>query len=259
MNQYLSDKFRVISLLSAILVLYIHSGFHDNEIQGMPINHITQNVISGSLGSMAVPVFYILSGFLFFLKVPSGMLSIFQKMRKRIHTILIPYLIGCTFCLLFFIATATLPGVSRFMNGEFSLLSLPLPELLWTTFVGEGHPLAFQLWFLQDLIVIVAFAPLLYIALTRMKWAFAILAFVASIATSPTTSIATSLFWSSLGGLIALSPSRDKIINLEISKSRNLEISKSRNLEISKSIKSSQHFNNIMLNIRHHATLGERC
>ena len=97
MNQYLSDKFRVISLLSAILVLYIHSGFHDNEIQGMPINHITQNVISGSLGSMAVPVFYILSGFLFFLKVPSGMLSIFQKMRKRIHTILIPYLIGCTF------------------------------------------------------------------------------------------------------------------------------------------------------------------
>lgn len=37
MTQYLSDKFKVLSLISIILVLYIHSGFHDypNEIQGM--------------------------------------------------------------------------------------------------------------------------------------------------------------------------------------------------------------------------------
>ena len=52
MTQYLSDKFKVLSLISIILVLYIHSGFHDypNEIQGMIFNANLQNFISGMIG-----------------------------------------------------------------------------------------------------------------------------------------------------------------------------------------------------------------
>ena len=217
MNLYLSDKFRILSLLSAILVLYIHSGFHDNEILGMPVNHATQNVISGWLGSLAVPLFFMLSGFLFFLKMPYGMKSILQKMRKRVRTVLIPYLIGCSFCALFFIATAALPFTSRFMNGELSFLSLPLPDLIWKTFIHP--PLAFQLWFLQHLIAIVALAPLLYVALTKMGWAFAILSFAASTVDPTTHNIMASFFWFSIGGLTALSPSRDKIISRQFDNS----------------------------------------
>lgn len=57
MTQYLSDKFKVLSLISIILVLYIHSGFHDypNEIQGMVFNTNLQNFISGMIGRCAVP------------------------------------------------------------------------------------------------------------------------------------------------------------------------------------------------------------
>lgn len=35
MTQYLSDKLRVLSLISIIFVLYIHSRFQPNEIMGM--------------------------------------------------------------------------------------------------------------------------------------------------------------------------------------------------------------------------------
>lgn len=65
MTQYLSDKFKVLSLISIILVLYIHSGFHDypNEIQGMVFNANLQSFISGMIGRCAVPLFYAISGY----------------------------------------------------------------------------------------------------------------------------------------------------------------------------------------------------
>ena len=65
---YLSDKIKVLSFAAIILVLYIHSGFHDypHEILGMEFNHALQSVISGKLGRCAVPLFFMISGSLFF-------------------------------------------------------------------------------------------------------------------------------------------------------------------------------------------------
>ena len=62
MNQILSDKIKVMSMVCIILVLYIHTGFHDypHEILGMPFNHYLQNAISGMLGRTAVPIFYMI-------------------------------------------------------------------------------------------------------------------------------------------------------------------------------------------------------
>ena len=52
MTKFLSDKIKVLSFISIILVLYIHSGFHNypNEIQGMVFNSNLQNFISGMIG-----------------------------------------------------------------------------------------------------------------------------------------------------------------------------------------------------------------
>ena len=50
MQQYLSDKLRVISLVSMALVLYIHAGFHADEIAGMTALDYLQHFLSGLLG-----------------------------------------------------------------------------------------------------------------------------------------------------------------------------------------------------------------
>ncbi len=69
MTKYLSQKIKILSFISIILVLYIHSGFHDypNEIQGMAFNFRLQEFISGMIGRCAVPLFYAISGYLFFI------------------------------------------------------------------------------------------------------------------------------------------------------------------------------------------------
>lgn len=202
MTQYLSDKLRVLSLISIIFVLYIHSGFHADEIEGMVVNDRVQEFVSGMMGRCAVPLFYVISGYLFFLKVPEGMKSIYGKMRKRVRTLVVPYIIGCLFFVGFGVLMAVLPGVSKYMNSSvMPLFSKPIGEILRSIFydAGNGTPCAFQLWFLRDLILIVATSPLWYIYLRYLKLAFVAVLFILTYLDVPHVPF-YPLSWFVLGG-----------------------------------------------------------
>lgn len=170
-DRYLSDKIKLLSLFSMFLVLYIHSGFHNypHEILGMKFNNVLQSCISEKIGRCAVPIFYMISGFLFFQNTENGISSIFIKMKKRIRTLIIPYIIGCLFFPLFFIILIFIPGSDKFMNGGNDILSLfeqPFYEIISSIFYKKPDgtsPLAFQLWFLRDLIIIVLISPVIYL------------------------------------------------------------------------------------------------
>lgn len=176
-NQYLSDKLRILSFFSIILVLYIHSGFHDypHEIQGMTFNFKLQEFISGMMGRCAVPLFFAISGYLFFQGIDKddahAYAKLWMKIRKRIRTLLIPYLIACLFPAIFYLILEYIPGVDGFMNtkGFSENFEKPLLELCYYLFwdAGNGSPYAFHLWFLRDLILIVVLSPLLYM---MNKW-----------------------------------------------------------------------------------------
>lgn len=174
MSLYVSDKIKVFSVVSTMLVLYIHSGFHDYEVRGMLTVEITQKIISQIIGKLAVPLFFTISGFLFFNSFPKGIFSVFEKMQKRVHTLLIPYLFACIFCVVLSFMVASIPWTSKFMNANI----LPLFKEKWHTIFlytfynyGEGNgPVAFQLWFLRDLIITVLFSPILYFMIKYLKW-----------------------------------------------------------------------------------------
>lgn len=173
MTQYLSDKIKVMSLLCIILVLYIHSGFHDypNEIQGMAFNATLQKAISGMIARCAVPMFFAISGYLFFRNIENWN-ELWGKMRKRCKTLVVPYLIACLFPALFALGMEALPWTKAFMNGGAfpDNLSKPWYSLICMLYVdaGNGSPYAFHLWFLRDLIVIVALSPVLLFAKRRI-------------------------------------------------------------------------------------------
>lgn len=204
MTQYLSDKLRVLSLISIIFVLYIHSRFQPNEIMGMVYYDKIQLFTSEMIGRCAVPLFYLISGYLFFMKVPDGVKSIGRKIRKRIKSLLIPYFIGCVFFVIFYSFVALLPWTSNFINSSSSIMPLfqkPYSIILISIFYdgGTGYPCAFQLWFLRDLIIIVATSPLWYLCLKRMKWAFVVVTFGLTYLQIPHAPF-YALFWFVLGG-----------------------------------------------------------
>lgn len=204
MTQYLSDKLRVLSLISIIFVLYIHSRFQPNEIMGMAYYDKIRLFTSEMIGRCAVPLFYLISGYLFFMKVPDGVKSIGRKIRKRIKSLLIPYFIGCVFFVIFYSFIALLPWTSNLINSSSSIMPLfqkPYSIILISIFYdgGTGYPCAFQLWFLRDLILIVATSPLWYLCLKHLKWGFVAVVFVLTYFDVPHVPF-YSLFWFVLGG-----------------------------------------------------------
>lgn len=203
MNQYLSDKIKVLSVLSIILVLYIHSGFHADELKGIDLSLNTQLFISGMLGRCAVPLFFMISGYLFFLHAPD-VNSIFVKMKKRINTLLVPYIISSIFFVLFFIFLDLVPNVDKFTNSSLKTIFLDdekwylvIQRMFWG--VNGSSPIAFQLWFLRDLIIIVTLSPILFYLFKYLKWTWLPVVFALTFFFN----IAISIFWFCLGGYLA--------------------------------------------------------
>ena len=64
---------------------------------------------------------------------------------------------------------------------------------------GDGSPCAFQLWFLRDLILIVATSPIWYLLLRYLKWLLVVISFCFTYLHIPFVPF-YALFWFLLGG-----------------------------------------------------------
>lgn len=205
MTQYLSDKIRIISFVAIILVLYIHSGFHDypHEILGMEFNHFLQSAISEQIGRCAVPLFFMISGYLFFLNVTS-LRDILGKMNKRVNSLLIPYLIAAIFFPAFLLLIEQIPFAAKFANGDSILIEFKksIFDVLRDIFIGRdggSSPWAFHLWYLRDLIVIVVCSPILYFLRKHLRIEYVCLIFfVLSYVKIPVVQF-SSFFWFTAG------------------------------------------------------------
>lgn len=166
-SNYNSQKISVLNLTLIFLVLVIHSYYL--EAADFPIAMALQKFTGNNgLARVAVPLFFLLSGMLFFNN--TAILSqCLTKQKKRVRSLLIPYLIWNIIFVLWYVVLQNLPGIGGFINSDMvgSLTSggflNALKELFW-------KPAAFQLWFLRDLLFIVLFAPALYYLIKYTKW-----------------------------------------------------------------------------------------
>ena len=77
MNSYLSKKISFLSMISMIAVVFIHAyNYTDSFLQpntiiteGLHLGACVQFAISNALARFAVPLFFMISGFLFFFGV----------------------------------------------------------------------------------------------------------------------------------------------------------------------------------------------
>ena len=101
-SKYNSQKIKVLNLVLIMMVVYIHSYYLEEENR-YPIALGLQNIMSGwGLCCVGNTAFFLLSGFLFF----NGILSAqdcFLKMKKRVHSLLVPYLIWNVIFILWYV------------------------------------------------------------------------------------------------------------------------------------------------------------
>ena len=155
---YFWKKKEFVSFILSILIFFIHSNFATDIGDGSLISVINYKVsffFSSSITKFAVPLFFMLSGLTFFKGYESK--KYIGKIKSRLFTLVIPYLIWNTIWLAWEIFTSC-SFMSKFSTGE------PFPLTLTNILKGiffYGCNIPF--WFIFDLIVFSLLAPLIFL------------------------------------------------------------------------------------------------
>ena len=138
-----------------VLVTYAHSygGVAEGYSligSGWDSYEILKIAMSQTLVKVAMPTFFVMSGYLFFANVEQFNKEIYQqKLWRRIKTLLIPYIIW-----------------NLLMAAKLKMFSL---SIFWA-------PANMPLWFLRDLMIVSLLTPIIYIGVRKLGyWLFVLL------------------------------------------------------------------------------------
>ncbi|MCD8261785.1 MAG: acyltransferase [Bacteroides sp.] len=96
----------------------------------------------------------------------------YQKLRKRMWTLLVPYLFWNILCLVFYYMAFRLPILSAWFQGADYNFNYIL-SALWGKMDEQSnmtYPIAYQFWFIRDLMVCVVISPLLFRFVTKTRY-----------------------------------------------------------------------------------------
>ena len=151
MDRYLSNKIKNISLVLTFLVVILHAYNLEDSETVLSINFLIQNVISYGICTIAVPMFFMISGYLFFYKFNPTLQEWINKYKKRFKSLMIPFVIWCVgWMVVLYLVQLTPFGQTFFSNMIVSKFTLK--QLFDYTF---KYPIPFQLWYISDLIKLV--------------------------------------------------------------------------------------------------------
>lgn len=174
-NDYLSKKFKALSFVAVILVVYLHSHnqdvrFASGKLAGEQSYFVlfVENFFSRGVARVAAPLFFTISGFLFYNSFDFTMGGIIKKFKKRFNNLCIPYFFWSILGMLFILLLQLIPWSKNFFTKEL-IIHYSFSELLLTIFL---NPIPYQLWFVRDLIMLTICSPIIWYLtqFTRGAW-----------------------------------------------------------------------------------------
>ena len=161
---HISKVIHILRFVLIVLVVYGHSSPVEHDY--FKCYNTIWDVISGNICSVAVPLFFIFSGYLFFSGVEDFNFRIFfSKLKKRLKTLFVPYMIwslGVIFIL--YVFQSFVPDL---FTGSFPLVR----NFNWKDWVDTlwVNPIQYQFWFIRDLMFIILLTPIIWILIKYCK------------------------------------------------------------------------------------------
>ncbi|MDR3137899.1 MAG: acyltransferase [Tannerellaceae bacterium] len=154
---------QVIDLLRFPLivgVVFIHIKL--STVSGTGVYEAFRRLFSDILAGVSVPLFFIISGYLYFRNVDFSKQVYTKKLKRRIKTLLVPYLFWNIAALLLHFVIHSIPSLKALTHRtvDFSLV-----QVFWGGLVDDPNgrlPISTQFWFIRDLMVVVILSPLVY-------------------------------------------------------------------------------------------------
>lgn len=189
-NELLSKTIDWLRFPLMVAVVFVHMNpivdmqlvdFHN--FQSIDVYHIIATLGSRMIADLAVPSFFLMSGFLYFYGTKKWTSDVYiHKTKKRIKTLVIPYLLWNVINLGTISAFEIIKLKGHIMPFLSELYANGLHKLFWnyyewdidkTNILGwstpKFGPINLPLWFLRDLIVIIILSPLVHFLVTNFK------------------------------------------------------------------------------------------
>lgn len=161
----LFEKITNLSFIMSIFVIYIHATNLDyfgwnNEKN---LAWLVERLVGVGIGDCCVPTFFMISGYLFFRNIERNesyetlKYKITNKWKKRVRTLIVPYLIWNTLGCVFYMFVSRLPWISSMMRSE--PIDVTVENILRGIFLHEAY---FPLWYIASLIICVLLTPIIW-------------------------------------------------------------------------------------------------
>ena len=164
---YFSKKVTFLSVVLTFMIVILHA--KTPERWGLPLNMDNPFIyLTNVFAQMGVPMFFFISGLLFYRNCDFKVIE--RKLYSRVHSLLIPYVIWNVLFVGIFWVLTHVPLLHNRMNmGE--VLNDPV-EIIYAI-INARYTV---LWFVKDLMIFCALSAGIYIALSNIKVALAVLA-----------------------------------------------------------------------------------
>ena len=172
-----------IALVILVLFVHIHPDHNPHwltmdNLSGQPLGWVIFSVVGTFITKfafIAVPLFFAISGYLFFQKLESWSWPIWrQKMQSRVKTLFVPYLIFNSICAISLLYLSLKAGNGLSLDGAYND-RIPFIGYLWDgvsycqgwgNWLGMDmqlyYPLDVPLWFVRDLMVMLVISPAIH-------------------------------------------------------------------------------------------------
>ncbi len=168
LDEALSIKLRVTTFIVIVMVIFLHAyNLQTNFAGGTQViradsaTAFVENIISQGITRIAVPFFFIASGYLFYQNMNGSAADFRKKILKRCRTLVLPFLFWSASVFMAVYLAQMLPATKDFFANE-PIRDYSLSRVLKTIFF---FPIPHQLWFIRDLFVFVLLSPVIYYVL----------------------------------------------------------------------------------------------
>ncbi len=209
MKKYTSDKIANLSWICSILIVLIHAttyavnlpGQATASVYGKNLSTFVQMFLAEGVCRIAVPLFFVFSGYLFFRNFELTPAGIWKKYKKRIATLLIPYLFWSIGTFLFFYIAQSIPATAAYFSSR-SVVGIGFPKTLQYIFLNSLNS---PLWYLSNLIILTLLTPVIYVLIKRVWWlALPLAAFCGIFEIGFLTLRGSSVCWFCFGSFFAI-------------------------------------------------------
>lgn len=169
-----------------VLVVIAHSYFRGSQLSvfdsgSIPLYENVSYLLSSILGKIATPLFFFISGFLFFYKKDTFTFSTYkEKIKKRIRGIFVPYVLWNLLVIAYYFVLQTFRLGEGALSEKF-ITAYTISDWIyafWNTYMinplstptfddAVAYPMCYQFWFLRDLMVLSIFSPIVYFIIKK--------------------------------------------------------------------------------------------